>query len=119
MNSEINEIAINGKTYVEKGSSMPQATGEYSIVRTYSAGVFFGVLSSRDGKEGVVKDAIRLWRWAGAASLSELALVGPKKPKECKFPPAVSSVTLTEIIEIIPCTEMAAKAIMGVPSWTA
>ena len=50
--------------------------GKYVIVRTYSAGVFYGLLQSREGKEAVIKNARRIWRWAGAASLSQLAQSG-------------------------------------------
>ena len=89
----------------------------YVIVRTYSAGVFAGELVSRKGKEVVLKNARRLWRWAGAASLSELAMEGTKKPTECKFPCPVEQVELTEAIEIISTTANAEKSIKGVPVW--
>jgi hypothetical protein len=91
--------------------------GKYCIVRTYSAGVFAGILEKKDGKEVLVKDARRIWYWDGAASLSQLAMEGTKKPKECKFPCAVNEVLLTEVIEIIPCTDQAIKSIKGVPVW--
>ena len=90
---------------------------KYVIVRTYSAGVFAGTLVSRDGKEVQLADARRLWYWAGAASLSQLAVSGTSKPKECKFPVAVPSVTLTEAIEILDVTPQAEISIKGVPEW--
>ena len=91
--------------------------GKTCMVRTYSAGVFAGVLQSRDGKEAVLTDARRIWYWAGAASLSQLAVDGTSKPSECKFPAAVSEVLLTEVIEIIPMTEKAVASIAKVPVW--
>ncbi len=89
------------------------------IVRTYSAGVFAGHIysKSKDGKHVVLKNAIRLWYWKGAASLSQLAMEGVKTPAECKFAVPVDAVELTEVIEIIPCSDKAAKIIQGVPSW--
>jgi hypothetical protein len=90
---------------------------KYVIVRTYSAGVFAGTLNSRDGKEVVLSDARRLWYWAGAASLSQLAVSGTSRPKDCKFPTAVSSVTLTEAIEILDVTPEAEASIKAVPVW--
>jgi len=39
---------------------MNQYTDKWYIVRTYSAGVFFGKIESRNGKEIVMKDARRL-----------------------------------------------------------
>ena len=90
----------------------------YVIVRTTSAGCFAGTLVSRSGREVVLHDARRLWYWQGAASLSELAVAGPGRPDECKFPVAVPSIVLTEAIEIIETTPEGEAAIRGVPVWT-
>lgn len=91
----------------------------YVIVRTYSAGCFAGVLESRRGKEAVLTNARRLWYWAGAASLSELAMSGTARPDACKFPVAVGRIELTEVIEVIDATTAARKSIEAVPAWTA
>ena len=91
--------------------------GKYVIVRTYSAGVFAGTLESKDGKEVVLKNARRLWYWAGAASLSQLAEEGVKKPNECKFPIEVNAVILTEAIEILIVSKKAEASIKNVPIW--
>lgn len=93
--------------------------GKYCIVRTYSAGVFAGILKSRDGREAILADCRRIWYWAGAASLSELAVRGTKKPDQCKFPCRVEELLVLEVIEIIPCTAAAAASIREVPEWTA
>ena len=90
----------------------------YVMVRTYSAGVFAGTLDSRNGKEVVLLNARRIWYWAGAASLSELAVRGTSKPNECKFPIEMPRVVLTEAIEIIDVTPAAQASIAGVPPWT-
>ena len=95
---------------IERGMS-------YVIVRTYSAGVFAGYLAHKEGKEVVLKGARRIWYWAGAASLSQLAQSGTSKPGDCKFPEAVNSVTLTEAIEILDVTPEAKKIIEEVPVW--
>ena len=92
--------------------------GKYCIVRTYSAGVFAGFLESIDGKVGTVTSARRIWYWDGSSSLSELATKGTSKPENCKFPCEVSEVLLTEIIEIIPCTEKAIASIKSVKEWS-
>lgn len=93
--------------------------GDYVIVRSYSAGVFAGTLASRDGREVVLTDARRLWYWDGAASLSQLAVDGTSKPRDCKFPIAVPEVLLTEAIEILRVSEVARKSIEEVPVWSA
>lgn len=90
---------------------------KYVIVRTYSAGVFAGTLESRNGKEVKLSNARRLWHWAGASSLSQLAMEGVSKPKECKFPIEVSSIELMEAIEIIEVSEVAKASIAAVPVW--
>jgi len=87
------------------------------IVRTYSAGVFAGNFESRNGQEVVLTDARRLWYWAGAASLSQLAVDGTSQPKQCKFPVAVPRVELLQTIEILDVTAAAESSIKEVPAW--
>ena len=106
-------ILVDGIEYVPK----VELTENYVIIRTYSAGVFAGNLESRNGKEVVLKNARSIWYWDGAASLSQLAVDGTSKPLKCKFPCEVPEITLTEAIEIIPCSEKAEKSIKEVPIW--
>jgi len=118
-----NSIQINGKEYVLASSVKPQSAKTlqdktYCIIRTYSAGVFAGYINRKiPGKENTVYNARRIWYWAGAASLSQLANEGTKKPAECKFAQIIAEVDLKEIIEVIPCTEQAKKNIEGVAVW--
>ena len=91
--------------------------GQYIICRTYSAGVFAGTLVSRNGQEVELKQARRLWYWDGAASLSQLAMEGVKKPENCKFPCEVSSVVLLNAIELLPVTKQARASIAQVATW--
>ena len=94
-----------------------KSTEKYVIVRSRDAGAFAGNLKSRDGKEVTLANARRLWYWAGAASLSQLAVSGTSRPQDCKFPVAVPSVTLTEAIEILDVTPEAETSIKAVPIW--
>ena len=98
---------------------MKKAEELYVIVRTRSAGVFAGLLERHAGTEVELRHARRLWYWDGAATLSQLAMEGTRKPRQCKFPIAVDSVTLTEAIEIIRCTPQARASIEAVPVWSA
>lgn len=96
-------------------------TSRYVIVRTYAMGVFAGVLDPASTETcKVMTDARRLWKWAGAASLSELASRGTSKPGECMFPAAVSRVELTspQGFELLDVTPGAEASIRGVPVWT-
>lgn len=90
---------------------------KYVIVRTYSAGVFAGNLESRKGQEVALNDARRLWYWAGAASLSQLAVDGTSKPSACKFPVAVPRVELLQAIEILDVSAKAEASIKAVAPW--
>lgn len=122
MQTNITEIEINGEKYVRKAdikdTSAPLKDGmKYCIIRADRAGVFAGYVESRNGKEGVLRKARRLWYWSGAASLSQLAVDGTVKPNDCKFPCEVDSIELTDIIEVIPCTDKAKKSIEGVKVW--
>ena len=93
--------------------------GQYCIIRTDRAGVFAGYIKSRDGSEAVLTDARRLWFWDGAASLSQMAMEGVKKPSGCKFTVVVPEMTVLGVIEIIPCTEQSEQSIKGVSVWRA
>jgi hypothetical protein len=120
--NEPKTIKINDTEYVPKDEQKMAVNTEglvYAIIRTYSAGCFAGYIKERNGKEGTILNARRLWYWSGAASLSELATEGVKKPNECKFPCEVLELILTEIIEVIHATEKAKKSIDNVKIWAA
>lgn len=89
--------------------------GQKRIIRTFSAGVWFGEISEKSGNEVIVKNARRLWRWAadGSVSLSAVAANGVDA-KNCKFAPTVTEVWL-EAIELIECKDAAIVSIEGVP----
>jgi len=110
-----NEVIIDGEVYVKK----EKMTDNIVLVRTHSAGVHFGELAyqSNDGKLVTLKNAKRLWKWVGAASLSQVAIDGVTDKKQTMIPPAVPEITLTEAIEIIPMTEKAVKNLSEVPVW--
>lgn len=77
--------------------------GKFVIVRTFSAGVHCGTLVSRDGREVVLKDARRIWRWNGANTLNELALRGAAENSRISEP--VAEILVTEAIEVIACAD--------------
>lgn len=75
--------------------------GSFVLIRSYSAGVHFGTLESRKGKEVHLKNARRLWNWNGALSLSEVAMKGVDI-KNSKISVPVDEIIITEAVEIIP-----------------
>ena len=92
---------------------------EYVVVRCDRSSPFAGYLVSRKGAEVVLKDARRIYYWAGAASLSGLAVHGTSKPNECKFPAAVPEILLLDACEIMTATPEAKASIEAVPEWKA
>ena len=79
--------------------------GTFVLIRTYSAGVHFGTLESRKGKEVHLKKARRLWSWNGALSLSEVASKGINL-SQSKVSVQVDEIILTEVIEIMPVSKL-------------
>lgn len=79
---------------------------QHVLVRTFSAGVHIGTLVEKNEMNVLLKDARRIWKWAGAFTLSEVATIGIKKDGS-RLSIAVPMVELTQAIEIIPTSEEA------------
>ena len=106
-----NIIEINGTKYqrVEEPSNIV-------LVRTYSAGVHFGTLAKREGREVTLTNARRLWSWQGACSLFQVAVDGVDL-KSSKISVTVPEILLLEAIEVTMMSVSAAKQMMGAPAW--
>ena len=95
--------------------------GEKVIVRSDRAGVFYGTLDEVEALGDkycvTLTKCRRLWYWDGAASLSQLANEGVKKPEDCNFTVVVESISVMGVIEIIPTTVEAQRIIEGVKVW--
>lgn len=87
------------------------AIGKEVIIRTYSAGVWFGVLKQKAGNEVILTKARRMYKWWAkeSISLSGVARHGIKQD-DSKICGELDSVWL-EAIEIIPVTGNAAESI--------
>lgn len=87
--------------------------GKKVIIRTYSAGVFFGEVFMKNGEEVIIKDARRLYYWKTknqGISISEIANDGlDTTSKVCE---KVEKIYLIAI-ELILCTEKSIKNIEG------
>ncbi len=82
--------------------------GRFCVVRTYSAGVHMGIVVETADTAAMLKDARRLHRWRGANTLNEVALHGVDK-EYSHISEAVPVILLTQVIEIIPTTEVARR----------
>lgn len=87
--------------------------GKKVIIRTYSAGVWFGELNKKSGTEVILKNARRMWRWCAAESVSLSAVsihgINHSKSKICE---AVELQWL-DAIEITMCTVKSIDSIEG------
>lgn len=118
-------IILDGIEYVKKEDQQIAKDKKgltYCIVRTYSAGVWAGWVDYKI-EEGTCKEvfeARRLWRWWSEFTLSALAKEGQKegKEKENKYAMPVDRVVLTQVIEMIPCTEKAKNQIIDTPNYS-
>lgn len=87
------------------------------IVRCNRAGVFYGEIEERNGREVKMHNVRCLWYWDGAATLLQLAAEGTANPGGCNFTMTVDSLEVLDAIEIIPCTAEAMESIEGVEEW--
>lgn len=70
------------------------------LCRCYGAGVHFGTMVEKDGKEVRLVNAKRLWSWGDdALSLSEISGRSVKIDK-CKISTEVKEIILLDVIEI-------------------
>ena len=93
---------------------------KFSIIRTHSAGVWFGNIKSLNGSIAIITNARRLWYWSGAASLSQLAVEGTKDKNNCKFTMTITDkdgVYLPQVVEVLPCTNEAVENINSIKEW--
>lgn len=95
----------------EKSKGLCEQIGEYVIVRTYSAGVWFGILAQKSGNEVILTEARRMYQWwcKKSISLSGVAKYGINQDKS-KICPALDKVWL-EAIEILSLTDEAIDSI--------
>ena len=124
MSIDINSLTIGQAKELASlfGSAQPQQPGmnnmigKKCVVRTYSAGVWFGEVAEKSGNEVIVKNARRMWKWwaSEGISLSSVALHGVKHD-DSKVVEAVPAVWL-EAIELIPASDKAIASIEGAPN---
>lgn len=93
--------------------------GKYVIVRAEGAGVLFGILESKNGREVHLKNVRKLHYWEGAAAPEGLANDGTSKPDSCRFTVTVSEMIVDNCLQVIPCTEKAIESIKSVKEWKA
>ena len=106
---------IQSLNFNNQSSTLNTQLGEKVIIRTYSAGVWFGKLIEKSGNEVILQDARRMWLWKAAESisLSGCAIYGINQ-KESKIVEPVEKAWL-EAIEIISCSSKSIQSIQEAP----
>lgn len=92
--------------------------GKIVVVRTYSAGVFYGKLQQVESDTLILNQCRRIWCWYGANSLSDIALKGVADKSQSKICPSIDNHLVKNFIEIIPCNEIAIENLNSVPNWS-
>ena len=99
--SENNKVSVGINCFI----------GKKVIVRSYVSGVHFGELIEKNGREVLLKNSRRLWRWTTSnrgVSLSEIANHGVKSgSKLTEYLP----IFWCEADELIPCSEESIESI--------
>jgi len=118
------KVTIDGVEYLlTDPAKVPSPLNEEGVVliRTRNAGIHVGRLASLHTQgvdtTRVLNGATRVWRWKGANTLSELSQKGGDTGYT-RISEPVPEITLTECLEIIPCSALAAVN-LRTPRWPA
>ncbi len=93
-------------------------TGKYVIVRSHLAGVFFGILKSKNKNEITLTKARKFFYFSGANSVEDLATIGAQNPSSCKLTVEVSEIVISDFVQMLPCTKEAVKQNNSIEQWT-
>jgi len=115
-------ISIDGVNYVREGANKLAEDLDgmtYCVVRTYSAGVHIGYVKEFGTKQPQYAKLLksrRLHQWTKAASLSQVAMDGVDASGS-RIAMELPEIELTDVIEVIPCSEKAAEFFKGAKAW--
>lgn len=99
------------------GTIKDKFIGQRVIARGNRSGVYYGTLTAREGQECVLANVRNIWHWEGAATLLQVSAEGVKSPDSCNFTMFVDEIVLTDVVELLPCTQAAINNIEGVKEW--
>lgn len=88
------------------------------IVRGDRSGVYFGKIVCFKNQEAVIEDCRQIHYWEGACSCIDLATIGSNKIDACRITRKVDSITLTDVISVIPMTEKSIKILSEAETWS-
>ena len=89
----------------------------YSIIRSDRFGVYFAEVKSQTEKTIVLQNARNIHYWDGAASVLQLATDPTKLKPNTRITVSVDTLSITDTVMVIPCTEIAEKFLKEFPVW--
>ena len=92
--------------------------GKHVIVRSNLAGVFFGILTAKDGDELTLSNARKFYYFSGANTVEDLANQGALNVSNCKLTVEVKTIVISKFEQILPCTKKAIDQIKTIPIWS-
>lgn len=92
--------------------------GKHVIVRSNLAGVFFGILTAKEGDEITLKNARKFYYFSGANTVEDLAQFGAQNISSSKLTVAVDDLVISKFDQIIVCTPEAILQNNKIPVWT-
>jgi hypothetical protein len=92
-------------------------TGEYVLVRTYASGIHLGYLKEYDPQTRHIflTDTRRIFLWEGAFTISAISVDGIKGGKLTVIIPEIM---ISDVLEIIKCSEKSIKNLKEFPVHT-
>ena len=97
---------------------MKSLIGKHVIVRSNLAGVFFGILTNKEGEELTLSNARKFYYFSGANTVEDLANQGALNQNECKLTVEIEEIVISKFDQILPCTKKAISQIKTIPIWT-
>lgn len=88
------------------------------IVRGDRSGVYFGKIVYFKNREMVIEECRQIHYWKGACACIDLATIGSTETDSCRITRKVDSITLTDVISVIPMTKKAIKILSEVKKWS-
>jgi hypothetical protein len=91
---------------------------KYYLIRSYSGGVWFGLLKNLNGDVCVLINARNIWSWEGATCLAQIAKTGIKSGRVSSAITDEEGVYITQVCNILPMESAAVENLINQPEWT-
>lgn len=94
----------------------------FVLLRCNMAGCHYGYMYEEGEMSGeffkvTLLQSRRIWSWAGAHTLSDLAMNGSTNPKDCQVSLPIEGKHILAACEIIRCSEKGKASLQGIQIW--